>query len=396
MKRNKDWIKNIATHAYVRSGDYIYFPAMNFNALYQLNILDRKMEILGSIPNERWYSKHLYGAIAMNGGKLYMPPMNATEIAVYNICEKSFKKIKLSDSEPEIPSKFFGVIADGNYVYLIPCRYHSVVRIDVRDDSVTYIDIGSEKYLSGNMAEHMLIKNGYFIKDKYLYMALYENNVIIKVNLENLDVEHINIGKGLNGFVDMCVDGDVIWLVQNKVPKIIKWNEVENSVQVFNDFPEDFECIGEIPFINIINMDSYIFVASYQANMSLRIEKQTHKITKASWDVSKEKIIAGNWNAKHYFAKKTDDNKIIINYIADHSIVIADEQVVAEFQLIDENGEEHIRVAQKDAEGFERESENFELKDFIDELLNAKQDGKAEQMTLEIGERIYRQIKNSV
>lgn len=168
MKRNKDWIKNIATHAYVRSGDYIYFPAMNFNALYQLNILDRKMEILGSIPNERWYSKHLYGAIAMNGGKLYMPPMNATEIAVYNICEKSFKKIKLSDSEPEIPSKFFGVIADGNYVYLIPCRYHSVVRIDVRDDSVTYIDIGSEKYLSGNMAEHMLIKNGYFIKDKYL------------------------------------------------------------------------------------------------------------------------------------------------------------------------------------------------------------------------------------
>ena len=53
---------------------------------------EKRLELLGCVPGEAVNQKHMYGAIAESGGKLYLPPRNGKGIAVFNRQEKVFEK----------------------------------------------------------------------------------------------------------------------------------------------------------------------------------------------------------------------------------------------------------------------------------------------------------------
>lgn len=359
-----EWMKRIAMHDYIVYEGNIYFCALNFNALYSMSLLNKKLEFLGHIPNELIYSKHLYGAIVELNGRIYMAPMNAKEIAIYDIKKRIFEKVSLRESDISVVSKFFNVCIYRSYVYFIPSRCHYVVCLNVDNGEISYIDEWYKILKLSSGYSKMIIKNGCFIKNGKLYLATLIDNTIFKISLDDLTTEYIRLGNENDGFIDMCSDGEDVWLIKSKSKNIIKWRDDTDNYVCFNEFPKDFKWEG-IPYINILNCTSYIFVAAYQANMSLIIDKNTYKIQSLKYTKSMGKCFKDSWSAKYYFAKILEEDKIIMVDIYDHSINVFNKNKIYKFYLIDESSIERLMEYEWLQKGVVKERNGFNLRNVL-------------------------------
>lgn len=91
----KDDKKQILANDMAAVGKDYYFFSLNYNGLYCLHMPERQVEFLGSVPWEKFQKRYLYGSMIEVDGKLYMPPMNGEEIAVYDLKQRKFEKIAL-------------------------------------------------------------------------------------------------------------------------------------------------------------------------------------------------------------------------------------------------------------------------------------------------------------
>ena len=369
MDREKEWYKRISMHDYVVIDNDIYFFALNYNGLYKMSILDRQLEFLGAAPEEEYYRRHLYGAITECNGKLYMPPMNGEEIAIYDLNTNLFEKIKLRYSAEGVTSKFYGALTYNGKVFLIPARYSYLVVIDSVTGNVEYVDEWIKLLDVPTDYTELYVKNGYFIRNNKLYLASMVDNSLIKISMDTYDAEIVSIEGGADGFMDMCedTDGEYIWFIQRTKPDIIKWNELTGESQKFSCFPDGFVNNG-FPFINIFCNDEMVCAVAYQTNMSIEINKSTGEMKEALWDVNPEETDLNAWNAKHYFAKKKKDGNWVLANLDDNSFYITDgKQLIEKFYLTDEYARERIVFIK---EKVQREREYYNLNDYLRFIVN--------------------------
>lgn len=369
MDEEKEWYRRISMHDYVVIGQYAYFFSLNYNGLYKLDISNKKLEFIGSAPEEGYYRRHLYGAITECNGKLYMPPMNGEEIAVYDVNNNTFEKIKLRYPAEGVPSKFYGAITHKEKVFLIPARYPYLIVIDSITGDVEYVNAWVQLMNVPSDYSELYVKNGYFIRNGKLYMASMVDNSLIKISIDTYDAEVVPIECGTDGFMDMCedVDGEHIWFIQRTKSSIIKWNEHSGESMEYSCFPEEYVNNG-FPFINILDGGDYVYAIAYQTNMSIEINKSTGEMREMLWDVIPYETELNAWNARHYFAKKTQDNNWILANLDDNSFYVTDgKELIEKFYLIDNHVRERITFIK---DGVQREREHYNLNDYLKLIVN--------------------------
>ncbi len=343
MNKQMEWMKRICMHDYVQIGNELYFFAINFNGLYKISLTEKKLEFLGIVPDESNYKKHLYKSIVEANGKLYMAPMHGEEIAVYDLEKKKINKIKLKHKVDGMPYKFGGALVHDNKIYLVPARYPCLVIIDTITQEVMYLDDLIDE-LKLKEPDEVFALNGYFICDNQLYIAPVLKNILIKIELDNYEVEIIEIGYATEGFVSMCedCDGTHIWFVQSYNPAIIRYNKKNGECKIYNDFPLGFECNG-CPYINIICDEDKVYAIANQTNMTIMIDKTSGAMSEAKWDEQRKETEFNDWKVKHYFAKRLMDKKILLANADDNSFYIIDENEQSEeFYIIDEYSKERL------------------------------------------------------
>lgn len=74
-------------------GENIWFTGLDYNALFKMNKMDWSIELIGTVPGERFRQRRLYMSTVMCDKKLYFAPYFANEIAEYNTETKKFKKV---------------------------------------------------------------------------------------------------------------------------------------------------------------------------------------------------------------------------------------------------------------------------------------------------------------
>lgn len=365
MNQNLDWNQKISMHDYVRIKDDIFFFALNFNGLYRMKLSEKRLELLGCVPGEATYQKHIYGAITENRGKLYLPPRNGKEIAVFDIHKRSFEKISLRYDAQGVPFKFSGAVSDGKKVFLIPARYRYLVVIDTDMQVVEYVDDWVEKLIFPSGYDGLFIGRGYFVKQGSLYMATMTDNTLIKLPLDTMKAEMIPVGDGKSGFSDMCMDQDdeSIWLVQKRNPAILKWTEQSGECIVYDKMPIGF-IHGEVPFVSVIETESKVTAIGYHANMSVEVDKANGTIRRAEWDAAGTEGAFNVFKAMHYFAKKISSESFVVSNIDDNSFdVIQNGNVKEKIYLTDRCSD--VALAHFN-DGIIQERGNYSLQRFID------------------------------
>ncbi len=169
----------------------IWFLHGKLNLWMKYHKKTEKAEILGVVPGEEFFREFLYQAIYKAGNKIYLIPCWAREIAVYDISEHSFTKIKLKGIEKyENKLLFCRCFAEGNSLYCIPFQYGAIVKINLCTQEITYIDLkdcseNGEDFYIGNA-----VRTGSIIVCIWNY-----SNRLLTFDMRSEKVEIVTIGE---------------------------------------------------------------------------------------------------------------------------------------------------------------------------------------------------------
>lgn len=324
MVQDNNCERRVSTHDFAVVGKNIYFFSLHYNGLYCLHMPKKRLEFLGSVPYEEFRMKHLYGPVAEADGKLYMPPMNADEIAVYDIKQRKFDKIALDYKYRNKGAKFFGVVYYDRKMFFIPCWYRYLVVLDIDSGQTTYLDQWYRMLYTKEMPLKRLVRNGYFIKNKMVYLASMADNSLIKISAENYNTEIIKIGNDSDGFVDMCFDEQekCIWFLKKSRPVIERWDLETHKTKSYEVRIDCYKQTGEYPFINLICDQERLYLISFQSNVSIIMDKKEEEFFPAEWDANNVEYMNTEWGANNYFAKKLGKNTFLIGTIGEQSFLL--------------------------------------------------------------------------
>jgi len=402
LNKVEPWKSVLVGHCVKLLGEYVYMPAINYNALYRFRQDGTEVTYLGSFEGEGIWRKHLFGAIAESRGILYLPPMNGCHIASYEIATGKFRSIELDEQygSPEVASKFFGALVWREYVFFIPCRYRALVRIDTRTGELRYLDSFIQRYWSEVPRDTMLVKNGYFIKEDELYLAGCTTNQMIRVNLctEEAQLLDLVLEDGeKEGFFGMCADGNDIFLVRTYAPQIVKYSTSDYSVTTYATGIK----AEQYPFINIVKLGNGRLAAlAYMADKSVILDPLDGSVQNV-WEQGKDCIFEDCWDAENYFIEELDSERYIKCGIRTGYFTMIEKKNgnTQDFYVVDEKDFTSQRAhylqlmkLSKKRNLFMREGE-LELLDFI-RILSAREEAVMEKEDSEtVGMKIYEQLR---
>lgn len=384
------WYEKLSMHSFVSIKKNVYFSALNFNGLFKYNKVDDMVEMLKKIPEENFFSKHLYSATLLIGNQIYLAPMNAKDIAVYDVENNIISKIPLKQKYSTIKSKFFRMLSDDYFIYLIPFRYPAVVKINLKNQKITYLDACMGK-------SDIFAKNGCFLKKGMLHIALFGENKVLKMNTKTEEYQLLEIPtKQQQGFVDMIFDEEYYWLIQRNYTSVVKYHLKSGRIEYIH-VDEFEECQEKVPYIRILDFGEKIFLAAYHGKRSVIIDKKTHQVQDiVELNKFQKPIFKNNWEARFYFAEKIGTEQVLLGNIADHQCIILNIRTnLIEKKYFLENLK--FRQTYKEyllAKHICKETEKFDLIDFCEYVVSYEELLWNKPQKSSYGEQIHKVISN--
>lgn len=296
---------------FVEKDEDIWFPNLNFNALIKINKESGKIQIIDKFPNYKVQEGWLYIAVYMFEQKLVFVPNSSREIVSYDMKTGKFISVPLNlDIVGRMGGYFLSAYAYKNFVYMFPAWTKYIVRFDVVNNAITYLDLGLSIALK-RLPEVSVcfIKEFEIIGHKiYIPFAMLNAIAIFDLEREQLEIKYLNIIGGCSTikYLEGC-----FYLASTKENKIYRWNEKKNEIIIYDDFPLEFISKNYV-FSCSYFIANKIFFMPLESNMITSLNLQTGEVG------CERKIVNVNrepWNT--YFVKRENDK--IISMTADTS-----------------------------------------------------------------------------
>ena len=230
-----------------------------------------------------------YNRVIVKDDKIYVCPCSIQNILVIKD-RKIINTIPLKNEDSR-EYLFTGAHLVGDKIFLIPLRYPAVVCIDIRDDTVSYIE-GLKEFISMKQDDDWLVGGSCVFKDK-LYISAINSAKQIIITAEPSDVEIRDISPNCSiGFNMLVPDEDYIWMYGAREQEIWKWNPIDDTLEKYSGFPEGFTCYHPgahyecdlLPLgFSAYNKD-YLYIVPRWGNQFLKLNKATGEIVK--WDTN--------------------------------------------------------------------------------------------------------------
>lgn len=255
----------------------LWFVAGNYNSLYEMDMNSGKVNLLGRIPNEDGISISLYNNMFKVGDNIWMIPSRAKEIAKYNLKDKKFSKIKLVEDKQSKTVKFYSAHLYGNKIYMSPWNFHGIVCFNLEDESISiddsFIKYLEEKYNYDNNTAY--VRNSCMVGDK-IYMPIYETDIIIEYNTTKKTFKEYCLDNKDIKISSIVHDGYKFWLIPRVSGAIARWDNESNKVNIYNEYPSDFECVNLFRFAHY--KDGYVWLFPEMGNMIIKLDINTGKM----------------------------------------------------------------------------------------------------------------------
>lgn len=321
-----DEMKSERTLDVCRVGDDIWFVTVYLQLLCKLNLKDEKIEVVAEVPEMPHDSYLKYVNVVNYEDKIILVPYHADALCIYDITTQCFVKHYFRD---EYVNDCFGrAILYKHYLFLTPKNYPAIVRYDVTTGKFEYYDqcitdalelIGEEKqgYPFAWAVSHY---------EEELYIGSMWSNVILRFNMETSCYSVSKIGNDANTYRGMAADEEYCWLILCDSPNVVRWNRVTGETKEYDKFPDGFEA-GEIPFKNIMDFGSELYMVPFHANHICKMDKAAGSITFAEFELPYQE---GKHQSEFYdqikinydFAKKISEQEMIALSLYDDSLIM--------------------------------------------------------------------------
>ena len=262
--------------------DEFFISSFTYNALYKMNKKSHQLNFIGHFPGERLDEYNLYHSMVQWGDEVYFAPARAKDMAVFNLCDNSFRKIaipapSINTSYKDSYAKFNSIFSFGGFIYLIGYCYPGILQydpikgsfkqffdwlpeierlqIDYKKDDITYfygaISVGEELFATSTVA-----------------------NAVVVFNMRTCSSVVYKVGENGGTFSGICYDGENYWLSPRDGSIVVRWNRETGESKSYetNIRSEDSTFIGTI-YVN-----GYVWLFPYGGSSVLCIDPQNEQI----------------------------------------------------------------------------------------------------------------------
>ena len=279
---------------------YYWFSAGDYNALFRMDKKTKKIEYLGSFPNEDILAERLYTTVTEWRGKLYFAPCTACEIGVYDTENNKFEKISIGITFEEndisnikYQKKFVSSFINLNTLILMPCCYDRIIycnlvtgEISEDVDSCEYFRKTYEKKTSSTDKSYYFCWFAFRINDNEIAFHLHNNaNKVIFFNLLERTFREETVGDEKNTYLCSAFDGDNIWLYNPNGDSIVSWNRKngKSTELCMKETIADLELHGlSYSFINMNILKDKIYLIPASSNMVVEVNVKNKEITRSA------------------------------------------------------------------------------------------------------------------
>lgn len=173
---------------YYVDGERIWFFHGKINMLCRYDHGNNKYNIIGSVPEEDLYQFYLYKGMIKYKNKLVLVPGSAKSIAIYNIENGSFEKIKFQQMGNLWLRSWFDDVEDWNgYLLCYPSEFPDILKIKLDTNEVQRINVLGTELENQSVVFYDRVRIG-----KFVYMLCDKTTKILKVNIEDGTVEKLH------------------------------------------------------------------------------------------------------------------------------------------------------------------------------------------------------------
>lgn len=368
-----------------------------YSVLFRINLESGEISVESILPTESECDIEQYGPIEYYDNQLIIAPRNGKSILIYDLESKEINKVNFDLTEFGGVSRynlFTGIHIVNNIAYIVPGRYHAVIKLHLDTYQVEYLDSWYQKILESSIDEGKVISVFSVLESsKVLKMADWQNSQIIEINLEDGSAQTSKV-KNYGGISSFNVQANFNLVAYKEKAKIVNVDTQEELDLNINGINYD----GGIKAMFVWNNMVYIFPV--RGNMVLSVDYEK-KIQKEFISLPKEPVKgmeeAAFVNINFLCVKKIEKNKVIASSLYENKIYLIDL----------ENGtyiffpnsfpietEEKIRkkITKYYFANLEIEKGNEEVDDWLKAIVNNRLNNKEEIFIQDIGTDLYKKL----
>ncbi len=257
-------------------GIYLWFSSWTFNGLFRINKETWATEHMGIFPNEPADGMALYRSISNVNGKLYFPPLCASEMAIYDLKKKSFSKIDL-----KMDCDFVGSIQCDQYLYFIPENGESILRYNTIAETAEQISEWVQP-LKRLWKHSTAIGFGNSTKiNNLIVMPALGAPAVVILDMLTSKTEVVSVGRKSGGYSGVCYDGENCWLAPRDIDGIVKLNLITKQFREFENPFQNFEQNEDFYYASSLYLNGFVWLFPYFGKSAIKIDVNTEVISVA-------------------------------------------------------------------------------------------------------------------
>ena len=242
----------LLTESLVYGNDKLYFVTRELNILFEYNIADESIKMIGPAPDEDNIVDRLFNGICLVDNKVFLAPYNAESAWAYDLNTEKWIRIDINSFVgADVKGKCVGCVGVENNVYFIGYEYSGVLRLNTESWQINKV-VGLEGLNSYWGQTTAVIESN-------AYIASHNTNEILELDMSNGTCKkHLNL-TGENKFGGIVYYNKKFYILPNSGNKLYEWD----GCTYINEYtlPEKYNTYSSV-FNGLAISDDYILLYS--------------------------------------------------------------------------------------------------------------------------------------
>lgn len=286
---------------FIKKGNQLWFVDFLYGCLWKRDLSNGYQTLVKELPLN---GRESYRAIYVTDEKVYLPPLFAEELLVFDLKTEQFSSYSIKNIVEKNKPNFIDIFEYKGFLYCTPMYGKGIVRIDTKNDQYDVFNL-PKSILNDVEVERPRFRRG-SIHRNLIYLATCSGNKVIIFDTDSCTYKEIAISDESDGYSVCCCTDEGILLVTYDNKKGILLDSEMRIVKVL-----ELECQSEF-VIDIVAGNKVLHMGCADDNKVSVIDMRDRRINLIDLCINKKNSIIEKQYLKNsfLFCAKYIDGKI--------------------------------------------------------------------------------------
>ena len=256
---------------YVDMDGSMWFSAVEFNGLFQYDMVEKCLKWKGEFPNEWREGRYRYCSCIEYQRKLFFAPYAAKEIAIYDMESGKFDKLAIKDYGVS-SQKIYATVKYGKKWFCFGARIPAVLCVDLETYEIEYYEkMHAELVPFFTNTEIAILNRDVIAEGDVCWLVCGRANIVVEFHMDSMTYAFHRVGKSENYYAGMRRMGNEFYLFPRNKANVVCWDYKKKTE--YEVLPaEGEECVANA-YSNSCVYGDEMFLFAYLGQWNARIKK---------------------------------------------------------------------------------------------------------------------------